>query len=118
MHQDGTVPRTEASVRDHLANERTMLAWVRTALALIGLGFVIDHFAIEGPADHVPGSLLGLLMIVAGGTSAVVGAWRFVRTERQIDKGDFESAVGAHLVLAGAITLAAVATGAYLVFAP
>jgi putative membrane protein len=32
--------------RDHQANERTFLAWLRTALALIGLGFAISRFGL------------------------------------------------------------------------
>ncbi|MCG2888420.1 MAG: DUF202 domain-containing protein [Sulfolobales archaeon] len=35
-----------ASPSDHLANERTFLAWVRTGIALIGFGLVIAKFAI------------------------------------------------------------------------
>ena len=103
-----------ASIRDHLANERTLLAWQRTALALIGLGFVIDRFAFDGRAGDVTGTLLGLAMIVGGGLTAVVGAWRFVRTEHEIDTQSYRSGLLAHLVLAGAILVGAVATGLYL----
>jgi len=49
-------------VRDHLANERTFLAWVRTALGLIGLGFVLARMglflrqiAATGAAEGFPG---------------------------------------------------------------
>lgn len=106
-----------ASIRDHLANERTLLAWQRTALALIGLGFVVDRFAFEGRADAATGNLLGLAMIAGGGVTAVVGAWRFVQTERQIDSHSYQPALFAHLVLAGAITAGAILTGIYLILA-
>src|SRR2546429_4166574 len=36
----------ETRVREHLANERTLLAWVRTAIALMGLGFVVARFGL------------------------------------------------------------------------
>jgi putative membrane protein len=36
----------EARVREHLANQRTLLAWIRTAIALMGLGFVVARFAL------------------------------------------------------------------------
>ena len=104
----------EGAIRDHLANERTVLAWQRTALALIGLGFLVDRFAFEGRGDTQAGTLLGLLMITGGGITAVVGGWRFVRTERAIDAGTVSSAVGAHLVMAAAVTLGAIVTGLYL----
>ena len=49
--------------REHLANERTLLAWVRTAVALMGLGFVVARFglflrqlALERAAPPEPGS--------------------------------------------------------------
>jgi uncharacterized membrane protein YidH (DUF202 family) len=32
--------------RDHLANERTLLAWVRTSMAIIGLGFIVARFGL------------------------------------------------------------------------
>ena len=35
-----------ALTRDHLANERTFLAWVRTSLGLIGLGFVLARMGL------------------------------------------------------------------------
>ena len=39
-------PRLSNRTRDHLANERTFLAWVRTALGLIGLGFVLARMGL------------------------------------------------------------------------
>ena len=35
-----------ARAREHLANERTLLAWIRTALALMGMGFVVARFGL------------------------------------------------------------------------
>ena len=107
-----------ASVRDHLANERTLLAWQRTALALIGLGFVVDRFAFDGRADDATGTFLGLAMIIGGGLTAIMGAWRFVRTEHEIDTQSYRPAVAAHVVLAAAIAIGAIATGLYLAGVP
>jgi putative membrane protein len=107
-----------AAVRDHLANERTLLAWQRTALALVGLGFVVDRFAFEGSSDRaLAGTLVGLGMIVAGGLAALVGVMRFVRVEREIDTDSYQPAIGVHLVFAGAIIVAAVAMVLYLLVA-
>jgi putative membrane protein len=109
--------RPEGSVRDHLANERTMLAWQRTALALVGLGFVVDRFAFEGRSDSALGPILGIVLVVSGAVTALVGAWRFTRTEHQIDHGTFQSSIHTYVALAVAIIVGAVAVGLYLVTA-
>jgi putative membrane protein len=60
-----------ARLRDLLANDRTLLAYFRTALALAGLGFAVAKFGLN-PKTHVSGYLgtfmvlLGLLVIVIG----------------------------------------------------
>jgi putative membrane protein len=112
-----TVDR-DASIRDHLANERTLLAWERTALALLGIGFVVDRFAFEGDeADAVGGTLLALAMVAAGGIAAVVGAYRFVRTQRQIDSATYQPSILSHLFLTGLVVAVAVGLALYLVAA-
>ena len=73
---------------DALANERTFLAYLRTALALVGFGFVIARFTLfarelaDMTGRHLPGSgatsiLLGASMALAGVAIAVFGAWRY-----------------------------------------
>lgn len=49
--------------RDHMANERTVLAWIRTGLALIAIGLAFSKFA-SGYTSILHGSLLILLGIV------------------------------------------------------
>ncbi|MGE3820062.1 MAG: YidH family protein, partial [Isosphaeraceae bacterium] len=68
-------------VRDHLANERTFLAWVRTALGLIGFGFVLARMglflqemtgrAVALEREDPPGT--GREFLVAGVVFLVVG---------------------------------------------
>lgn len=62
--------------RDHLANERTYLAWMRTAIALLGFGIVIVRLRYGAPIQSrgpVHGWELGLVFCLAG-LLAVVGA--------------------------------------------
>src|SRR6202011_1387712 len=40
------VPATSKKVTDHLANQRTFLAWIRTGLATITFGFVVERFGL------------------------------------------------------------------------
>ena len=76
-----------ASVRDHLAldrtllaNERTLLAYARTALALAGAGAVVIRF-FEG----LEALLGGWGLIVLGIGVAVLGVWRFLRMQAHIN---------------------------------
>jgi putative membrane protein len=93
-----------------------MLAWQRTALALVGLGFVVDRFAFEGNGASL-GPVLGVVLIAGGALAALVGAWRFVRTEHEIDHGTFESSIVTYVALALAIIVGAVAVAIYLIIA-
>jgi inner membrane protein YidH len=112
---------------DHLANERTFLAYVRTAIAFIGLGFVVARFGVflreyqiaVHVAPHGPGvsAPLGIAMVVAGVGIAAFGLYRYIGVERAIDRGTSPalSARGAAtivvvLVLIG-LTLASVLAG-------
>src|SRR5437660_8460932 len=93
-------------VRDHLANERTFLAWVRTALGLIGLGFVLARMglflaqlvAAEGEAsrrgDHSAHEFVvtGLVFLALGTALTAWSAWHYARTRRAIDSGAYEPA--------------------------
>jgi putative membrane protein len=69
-----------------LANERTFLAYQRTSVGLIGAGLAAIHLL----APDWPSRLLGVLLVAAGGISAIVGYFRFrgvdaaIRGERQL----------------------------------
>jgi len=41
-----TAPINVDKIRDHLANERTFLAWIRTSISIIVFGFVVAKFGI------------------------------------------------------------------------
>jgi putative membrane protein len=111
-------PKPEAAVRDHLANERTLLAWQRTALAIVAIGFLVDRFAFGADPSTAVGSLLGIALIALGAAVSVLGASRFVRTEHEIDTQSYQPAIRAHLVLTAAIVLGAVALMIFTVTTP
>src|SRR5271157_4090752 len=86
-------PGAGASVdraRDHLANERTFLAWVRTGIAIVVFGFAIGRFAIairqflqiQGRASGTGGFSVwfGTIAIVAGVLLTLAGLFRYRRT--------------------------------------
>lgn len=88
--------------RDHLANERTFLAWVRTSVAIVVFGFAIGRFAIamrqltefQGDGSKTTGFSvwMGMSSILAGVVMAVAGLARYRKTRAQLDEGRFEPA--------------------------
>ena len=80
---------------EHLDNERTFLAWVRTTVALISLGFVIARLsATVGAESAATGNRitaqaqpLGIGLIVLGAVITLFAAWRYDRVNRQIEEG-------------------------------
>ena len=88
------------NVSDHLANERTFLAWVRTSIALLGFGVLIAKLRFLGvtPTAGHHSTMLGLAFAGAGMLTLLMAAWHYARTRRMIDSGDYQSAP--HLILA------------------
>ena len=88
--------------RDHLANERTFLAWVRTGAAIVVFGFAIGRFsiamrqltALQGHPMRTAGISvwMGAVAIVAGVALVVAGLVRYRKTRAQLDAGTFEPA--------------------------
>jgi len=84
---------------DHAANERTFLAWVRTGIAIVAFGFVVERFNlflatiaavnnVEVPR-HLTGGPIGryegLALILVGIALIILSAVRFIRTGQRID---------------------------------
>jgi len=88
--------------RDHLANERTFLAWVRTGAAIVVFGFAIGRFSIAmrqlavfvGHPVRTAGLSvwMGASSIVAGLVLVVAGLVRYRTTRAQLDAGTFQPA--------------------------
>ncbi|MGH8860577.1 MAG: YidH family protein [Jatrophihabitantaceae bacterium] len=96
MRDDGRVspdrpPETASLARDHLANERTYLAWLRTAAAVMALGLAVASFAAH---VRVLSAVAGGLLVATGGAGVVYGTARYRRVTRDLDAGRF--AAGSH----------------------
>ncbi|MEU6893769.1 DUF202 domain-containing protein [Streptomyces sp. NPDC046557] len=71
--------------RFSLANERTFLAWIRTALALVGAGFAVDQFLPDLRWGVRVGMAFALLAVGAACALRAVNHW--MRCERAMRRG-------------------------------
>lgn len=79
---------TEPDPRFTFANERTFLAWSRTALALVVAGLGIVQLLPPFPRVPVGRHLLGVPLIVLGAVLAIVAYGEWVRNQRALRRGD------------------------------
>jgi putative membrane protein len=105
--------------RDHAANERTLLAWIRTGIALMAFGFAIARFGLflreisqAGAAstrvEHAMGSgWFGVLLVVLGLFTNLAAVTRYARIRKALEAGQS--------IVPGAMLAYALAMGSALV---
>ncbi|MBS0621742.1 MAG: DUF202 domain-containing protein [Verrucomicrobia bacterium] len=95
---------------DHLANERTFLAWIRTNLGIMAFGFVVERFSVfiqeaesflgktevSEPISTDPtlqgySSIFGIALVGIGALLCIFSFLKFKRTERQINQDTYQS---------------------------
>lgn len=89
-----------------LANERTFLAWIRTALALVAGGIGLDAFLVDLPA--VPRRVLAALLLVLGAVLAVAAYRRWLMAEHALRTGRSLPLPGVAVLLSLGVALVAV----------
>ena len=101
---------TSKKVSDHLANERTFLAWIRTGLATITFGFVVERFGLLlrelGLKSVAPSldsihysSAIGVALTLLGTAIMIVALINFLQIRRAIDREQFHPPVSFAVVL-------------------
>ena len=104
--------------RDHSANERTFLAWVRTAIAVMAFGFIVEKFdlflqiavpSLAGRTLSLPGQkfgdVAGLALIVMGTAMVVIALVRFLINAKSIDSEETYTHSGSRIDVALALLL-------------
>ena len=103
---------------DHSANERTFLAWVRTAIGIMAFGFLVEKFdlflelaapSLAGRTISIPGqrfgNVAGLSLIVLGIMMVALAALRFLSTAKSIDSPEIQPRTGSRVDITLAVLL-------------
>jgi len=112
---------------DHAANERTFLAWVRTAIAVMAFGFLVEKFDLflrfasaslgRGMPALRTGRVAGwsgLALIVLGLAIVIVATIRLLSTARKIDDARSHLGTGSKLDLTLAVLLTILGTSLFV----
>jgi len=107
-------PAGKQNASDHLANERTLLAWLRTGIGIMAFGFVVVKFslfvrqlslALGRPAAVHYGysGPIGIVLVAFGALSLLLSLLRYEKTKRQLLSGDYRHSSGFLYVLVGVV---------------
>ena len=101
-------------IREHLSNERTFLSWIRTAITIMGLGFILEKFSfylsplkkdIELSPVHFLSNYLGATLNVLAAIVIILAVIRFQQTRRQINEGQYTPSITLNIILASIVIL-------------
>jgi putative membrane protein len=88
---------------DHLANERTFLAWIRTSIGIMGFGFIVVKFSmfirqvsqIVGKQVTAPptgySGIIGVILVAIGALTAVMAYFNYKKIEKQLESDNYSS---------------------------
>ena len=89
----------KGNTTDHLANERTYLAWMRTSIGIMAFGFVVVKFSLFvkrisilfGDPVTVPNrgysAIVGIVLVLIGTITTIFSYIRYRQSEKQIREG-------------------------------
>lgn len=114
--------------RDHMANERTFLAWVRTGIGIMAFGFVVEKFALfikklsyfleKKPATEAIStslgysSIFGIVLVAMGALMGLLAFFRYKKVEREIAENTYRPSI----ILDILVTMVILSIGIFLVF--
>ncbi|MFL9843280.1 YidH family protein [Flavobacterium rhizosphaerae] len=114
-------------LREHLANERTFLAWLRTSIGIMAFGFVVVKFSLFvkqiafslGTDAVVPNrgysAAIGILLVSVGALMCLFSFIRYKRTEKLIRNRAYRHNSALLIVITAAVLLMSVALILYLI---
>lgn len=129
QEQKQTAPHastTSKKVTDHLANQRTFLAWIRTGLATITFGFVVERFGLllrelglknDSSASTTTihySALIGVALVILGVVTMIIALVSFLQIRRAIDQESFRPHAAFEIVLTVLASLIGLLLAIYL----
>ncbi len=121
--------RTSKRVSDHLANERTFLAWIRTGIAIMGFGFVVARFglairelALKNPSFIIFSlpfsSFVGVVLVILGVAITIAALATFIQVRNAIDRENFHPQLSFSILLTVLSSLVGILVAIYLLLTP
>ncbi len=115
------------NVSDHLANERTLLAWIRTCIGIMAFGFVVVKFSLfikqislvlgKESTIHQYGfsAPIGIILVLVGAISLLLSVMRYSKTKKELNKGTYYHTSGLIYIIAGFILITSIVLVVYLI---
>lgn len=116
--------------RDHMANERTFLAWIRTSIGIMAFGFVVEKFALfikqialllgKSHSQMLPdtshslqgySSIFGVFLVALGVLICLLAFIKYKKVEKQIEDDTYQPSILLNIML----TLSVLLIGIFLV---
>lgn len=119
--------KKQGNPSDHLANERTFLAWMRTSVGIMAFGFVVVKFSlfvkqislILGKTNIMQNrgysAIVGIVLVAVGTVTSILSYIRYRQTEKQLREGSYDHSSLLITVLTAFIFLVSVLLIAYLI---
>ncbi|MGM0875343.1 MAG: YidH family protein [Bacillota bacterium] len=105
-------------IQQHLANERTFLAWIRTAIAIIGVGFLVTnlHFTMKSslsPIGDLLANIIGLSSVGLGILTIIMATVAYMKKINAINNQTFRTPKTTVIILGIFVIMIALVFGIY-----
>jgi uncharacterized membrane protein YidH (DUF202 family) len=117
---------SRGKLSDHLANERTFLAWMRTSIGIMAFGFVVVKFTLfvrqisivlqKSPTDsgHGYSSIIGIFLVAFGAIVGLLAYTRYLKVEKELVNTNYKPSILLSNVLAICILFVGILLVLYL----
>lgn len=114
-------------INDHLANERTFLAWITTSLGIMGFGFVVVKFSLfiqqitvllnskpRIDIEHEYSGIIGVSIVIIGALTVVLAYIKYRKVSKQIEQESYTYGSYGVALIASCMLIIGVLLGWYL----